>query len=217
MEKELAKVAGSERQLRLLGFLPLVFFTAQALHYWQINELGQALWMCNIGNLLLAVGLFLEEALLIRVAVIWMIPGVAVWFVYVVPTWGTLLTGEFGWREYFGVISSTLAHLGGMSVGLLVLRKVRMDDRAWLYAVIWYFLVQLLSRIITPAAINVNVAHKVQDGWEQTFSSYLKFWLVLTLLVSICLWIMGRLLKMLWPIETKVQKSRGKPTFLTTS
>lgn len=202
MEKELIQVNGSEKQLPLLGFLPLAFFTAQALHYWQINELGQVLWMCNIGNLLLAIGLFLGERLLIRVAVIWMIPGVAVWFVYVVPTWGLLLSGQYGWREYFGVIASTLAHLGGMSVGLLVLRKVRMDGRAWLYALIWYFLVQLLSRIITPAAMNVNVAHKIQDGWEQRFSSYFKFWLVLTLLTGLCLWIMGRLLKLLWPIET---------------
>ncbi len=209
MEKELVKLDGSGKQFRLLGFLPLAFFTAQALHYWQINELGHVLWMCNIGNLLLALGLFLGEALLIRVAVIWTIPGVAVWLAYVVPTWGTLLAGPYGWREYFGVVSSTLAHLGGVTVALLVLRKVRMDDRAWLYAVIWYFLVQLLSRIITPAAINVNVAHKVQDGWEQTFSSYLKFWLVLTLLVSICLWTIGRLLKMLWPIETKAEE-RGQ-------
>lgn len=187
-------------RLRLLGFLPLAFFCAQAIHYWQINELGHMLWMCNIGNLLLALGLFFEEALLIRVAVIWSIPGVAVWFVYVVPTWGMLLTGKFGYLELVGVLSSTLAHLGGLLVGMLVLRRIRMDQRAWLYAFIWYFVVQLLSRFITPAALNVNVAHRIQDGWEQTFSSYLKFWLVLTLLVGVCLWILGRILRMLWPV-----------------
>ena len=199
--KELVTPPSPETRLRWLGFLPLGFFSAQAIHYWQTGELGHMLWMCNIGNLLLALGLFLEEALLIRVAVIWMIPGVAVWFVYVVPTWGMLLTGRFGYRELVAVLSSTLAHLGGFSVGMLVLRRIRMDDRAWLYALIWYLFVQLLSRIITPAALNVNVAHRIQDGWEGSFSSYLKFWLVLTLLVGLCLWILGRLLKMLWPIS----------------
>lgn len=188
-------------RLRLLGLLPLAFFGAQAIHYWQTGELGHVLWMCNIGNLLLAVGLFLEEALLIRVAVIWLVPGVAVWFVYVVPTWGVLLTGRLGLAALIGVLSSTLAHLGGLSVGLLVLRKIRMDDRAWRYAFIWYFIVQLLSRFITPAALNVNVAHRIQDGWEQTFSSYLRFWSVLTVLVGVSLWILGRLLRMLWPIS----------------
>ena len=90
---------------QLLGFFPLAFFTAQALHYWQINQLGHMLWMCNIGNLLLAIGLFTEQSLLIRVAVIWMVPGVLVWFAYVVPTWGMLLTGKFSSTELFGVLS----------------------------------------------------------------------------------------------------------------
>src|SRR6266446_6752566 len=100
-------------QFRTLGFLPLVFFLGQAIHYWQISQLGHMLWMCNIGNLVLALGLFFEAAILIRVAVIWMVPGVVVWFVYVVPTWGMLLTGRFSYTELFGVLTSTLAHLGG--------------------------------------------------------------------------------------------------------
>lgn len=157
--------------------------------------------MCNIGNLLLAVGLFLEEALLIRVAVIWMVPGLAVWVLYVVPTWGTLLAGEARLSQFYGVVASTLAHVGGLSVGLVVLRKVRMDGRAWFYAFLWYFVVQALSRLLTPAALNVNLAHRIQEGWEQTFSSYWKFWCVLTLLTGICLWILGHLLQRLWPIS----------------
>jgi hypothetical protein len=157
------------------------------------------LWMCNIGNLLLAVGLFMEEAILIRVAVIWMVPGVVVWFLYVVPTWGMLLTGKLSFGQLFGVLSSTLAHIGGISVGLVVLRRVGMDGRAWFYAYIWYFVVQLLSRILTPASMNVNLSHRIQEGWEQMFSSYWRFWLLLTVLVGLCLWILGYLLKLLWP------------------
>lgn len=176
-------------QFRLLGFLPLAFFTAQAIHYWQINQLGQMLWMCNIGNLLLALGLFFEQALLIRVAVIWTVPGLAIWFVYVLPTWGLLL-------------SSTLVHVGGICVGLIAIRNVGMDRRAWFYAFIWYFVVQLLSRLVTPAAMNVNVSNNIQAGWEQTFSSYWKFWLVLTILVGICLWAIGLMLRSFWPPTT---------------
>lgn len=195
--------------LRFLSILPLAFFSAQAIHYWQINEPGQMLWMCNIGNLLLAVGLFFEQAILIRVAVIWLVPGVAVWFAYVVPTWGTLLTGGFSYGGFFGVLSSTLAHLGGLTVGIAALRKIGMDGRAWLYAFVWYFMLQLISRLTTPAAMNVNVSHVVQTGWEQTFSTYPKFWLVLTLLVGFCLWILGLSLKMLWPISPASIKDRA--------
>ena len=189
----------SGRRLRLLGFLPLAFFSAQAIHYWQIGQLGHMLWMCNIGNLLLAVGLFFRAAVLIRVAVIWMVPGVVVWFLFVVVTWGMLLTGRFSYTELFGVVSSTLAHLGGFAVGIAVLRRVGIDAKAWLYAFIWYFIVQLLSRLVTPAAMNVNLSQSIYAGWEQTFSSYWKFWLVLTVLVGACLWILGLLLRSLWP------------------
>jgi hypothetical protein len=128
-----------------------------------------------------------------------MVPGVAVWFAYVVPTWGMLLTGKFNYTELFGVVSSTLAHMGGFSVGIVILRKVKMDRRAWFYAFVWYFVVQLVSRLVTPAAMNVNLSHNIQAGWEQTFSAYWKFWLVLTSLVGICLWLLGLLLTTLWP------------------
>jgi hypothetical protein len=166
--------------------------------------------MCNIGNLLLALGLFFEQAILIRVAVIWMAPGVVVWFVYVVPSWVGLLSGRFGYTELFGVVSSTLAHLGGFCVGIIALRKIRLDKRAWLYAFIWYFIVQLLSRLVTPAAMNVNLSHNIQPGWEQTFSSYWKFWFVLTTLIGLGLWSLGRLLGMLWPeIPTPVEDVAG--------
>jgi len=79
-------------RMRLLGLLPLFFFIAQGVHYWRIDELGHMLWMCNIGNLVLATGLFLEQPLLVRVSAVWTIPGLIIWFLYVVLAWGSFLT-----------------------------------------------------------------------------------------------------------------------------
>ena len=203
----------TQPQFRLLGMLPLAFFLAQALHYWQINQLGHMLWMCNIGNLLLALGLFFEQAMLVRVAVMWMVPGLLVWFAYVVPTWGMLLTGRFSFTELLGVVSSTLAHVGGFTVGMVALRKIKMDSRAWVYAFLWYFIVQLASRLITPADMNVNLSHNIQTGWEQTFSSYWKFWFVLTILVGIGSWILAQLLRLLWPASDPAVEDVPAPGF----
>src|SRR5688500_19929497 len=102
-------------RLRLLGLLPLLFFCAQVIHYWRIDQLGHLLWMCNFGNLLMAVGLFLEKPLLVRVAAIWTIPGLFVWFVYVVLAWGVFL-------------SSTLAHVGGLAVAVLDRKSTRLNS-----------------------------------------------------------------------------------------
>ncbi len=175
-------------RFRILGILPLAFFLAQAVHYWRINELGHMLWMCNIGNLVLAIGLFLNQAILIRIAVLWMIPGLVVWLLYVVLAWGVFL-------------SSTLAHVGGAIVGMLALKKVRIDRGTWRYALLWYLAVQLLSHLITPFEMNVNVSQKIYDGWQQTFTAYWKFWLVLTLVTAVVLWILGLILQALWPAE----------------
>jgi hypothetical protein len=144
------------------------------------------LWMCNIGNLLLAIGLFLEKPVLMRIAIIWMIPGFVIWFFYVVMSWGIFL-------------SSTLAHVGGLVVGMIALRRIGMDRRAWVYAFGWYLLIQLVSRLLTPSDLNVNLSHRVQSGWEQTFSAYWQFWIMLTLTTATILWGIGSMLWKVWP------------------
>ena len=166
---------------RTLGVLPLIFFLAQAVYYWRTNQLGHMLWMCNAGNLIMALGLFFEKPALVRLAAIWTLPGLVVWFVYVVLAWGVFLT-------------STLAHVGGIAVALIALKRYRMDRAAWRYAFGWYLLLQLISRFVTPPAFNVNLAHSVASGWERTFQSYWSFWLVLTAVTAVTLWVAGMIL-----------------------
>ena len=173
-------------RFRVLGVLPLIFFFAQGVHYWRIGQLGHMFWMCNIGNLLLAVGLLLGQPIPIRVAALWVIPGLVVWFLYVVMPYGVFLT-------------SMLAHIGALIVAMVALQRVRVDAKAWMYALGWYFILQLLSRWLTPVEFNVNLSQTVQAGWGQTFSSYWKFWAVLTLLVAAGLWALGKVFSLLWP------------------
>ncbi len=177
-----------DRRFRLMGLLPLVFFLAQTIHYWRVGGMGNLLWMCNVGNLLLAIGLLLDQRESIRAAAIWTIPGLGIWIRYVL-------------FEYDFVVSSALAHVGGILVALIVLRRVRMDRIAWIYAFAWYLLMQLPSRLLTDPRLNVNVTHRIQTGWENAFSSYWKFWLVLTALVGVCLWGSGLVLSWIWPVR----------------
>lgn len=175
-----------QTHLRLLGILPLLFFLAQGVHYWRIHQLGHMLWMCNIGNLVLALGLFFEKPLLVRVAAIWTIPGLFIWFFYVVLAWGVFVT-------------STLAHIGGIIVAAIALKTYRMDRNSWRYAFGWSLLVQLISRFVTAPELNVNLAHAVQPGFERTFPSYWMFWLALTLATAVWLWLSGLFWRAFWP------------------
>ncbi|HEY6121892.1 MAG TPA: hypothetical protein VIV66_18185 [Pyrinomonadaceae bacterium] len=175
---------------RWLGLFPLLFFLLQGIHYWRANEIGNMLWMCNIGNLILAVGLFFANPRLIRVSALWMIPGLVVWFIYVVSAWGVFF-------------SSTMAHVGGILIGLIALKRVGMDSHGWLYALVWYFAVQVLSRFLTPPALNVNLAHAIDPGWQLTFNSYWKFWLVLSATTALVLWFLGFILGKLFRTPRK--------------
>jgi len=175
-----------ETRYRLMGLLPLAFFAVQTIHYWRFGGMGHLLWMCNLGNVLLGVGLLLGHRELIRAAAIWTIPGLVVWVIYVLLPSGL----------YF---STTLAHVGGFVVGLIALRRVGMDGRAWVYAFAWYLFAQLAARLIGPPELNVNVAHRVQDGWDKTFTSYWKFWIVLTVGVAAITWVIGKALSLIWP------------------
>ena len=191
------RATNSDLRFRALGLLPLLFFIAQGIHYWRTNELGHMLWMCNIGNLLLALGLFLNRPAIIRVAAIWTIPGLVMWLLFVVRQWGV-------------VPASVLAHVGGLIVGLVALRRVGVDRFAWVYALGWYFVVQLVSRLTTPVDFNVNVSQKIFSNWDLTFNAYWKFWLVLSALVALVLWILTMLLNKLWPAaESKLEVGSG--------
>ena len=147
----------------------------------------------------MAAGLFFEKPLLVRVAAIWTIPGLLVWFVYVVLAWGVFL-------------SSTLAHVGGLAVAVFVVRAYGMDKNAWRYAFAWYLVVQVLSRFVTSADLNVNLAHSVQPGWEQTFTSYWLFWLTLTTITAVVLWLSGLFWRSFWPaVESMIHPATSTP------
>lgn len=178
--------AGLEPRYRLLGVLPLIFFLVQTIHYWRFGGMGNLLWICNLGNVLLGIGLLIDQRELIRAAGIWTIPGLLIWIVYV------LLPSGF----YF---STTLAHVGGIIVGLIALKRVGVDRFAWLHAFVWMLLTQIVARLVASPELNVNVANRVQSGWETSFSSYWKFWVVMMLAVAGGLWAIAKSLSLIWP------------------
>jgi len=82
-----------------------------------------------------------------------------------------------------------------------------MDRTAWIYAFAWYLFTQLAARLLTPAELNVNVSHRVQDGWGNTFTSYWKFWLVVTIVTGAVLWVMAKALWLIWPVSVSTPNS----------
>lgn len=180
-EEKIPSRLSSVLNFRLLGIFPLIFFVLQGIHYWNIQQLGHMLWMCNIGNLVLAGGLLLNRPTLTRVAILWTIPGLVIWIIFVVLPWGLFFT-------------SILAHVGGTLVAMMALKRLGMDRKTWLYAFLWFLIMQALSRVATAPELNVNLAHRMQEQFAGTFRHYWLFLITLDLLTGLILWVLGLVL-----------------------
>lgn len=177
---------------RTLGMVPLFFFMLHAYTHWRDGTWPHMLWMCIIGNLLIAFGVFLRRPLSIRIGVSWLLLGLGLWLGFAVAREGTTLP-------------SILAHVGGLVVGLVALSKVGADRNTWLYASVWYIVIQHVCRMFTPAELNVNIAHRVYDGLEGVFPTYGIFWAASTMLAAFGLWIIGIGLQRVWPARMSLQ------------
>jgi hypothetical protein len=174
-------------RFRLLGLIPLILFLARLRDLIELGEVGHILWMCHLSNVILALGLFLACPLLVRISIPWLVFGLPLWI------WDMTQMGVIGGLTSFGT------HIGGLLVGLFAVSRMRYDRKSWLYALIYYLVVQQVCRMITPVELNVNIAHKIYYGWETMFSAYWQYWLVTTITAAVFLWVIGFLLMKLFP------------------
>jgi hypothetical protein len=171
---------------RILPFLPLAFFVAHFTHHLSNGVPQHILWLCNFSNLVLSAGLFFRIPTLIRVSTMWLIPGVPLWL------FDMSLTGD-------APISTFLSHLGGMTIGLVALSKVRAEANMWIYAWLYGFLIQMICRLFTPPSLNVNVAFQIYYGFDRLFSEYGHYWIFNAVLSAFALWLLSLVLNRIFP------------------
>ena len=169
-----------------LGILPALFFFAYFAVALERGRAADGLWMCHIANLILAAGILARRPRAIALAVAWIVLGI--------PLWAFDL-----WRAGETSLVSVLSHLGGLAVGLYALSRVRISYNPWLSALLVYLVLQQLCRWLTPAALNVNLAHRAYEGWEGVPGGYGTYWLMLAAAAALALWGIGRLLMVLFP------------------
>jgi hypothetical protein len=170
-----------------LALLPFLFFLARVIEYvWFAGTPEQILWCCHLSNLGLALGLVLWRPLWIRLTSLWLIIGLPPWLIDMVMT---------------GLVTpvSILSHFGGGLVALFMLRHVGLPAGTWRPALLYFLLVQQLTRLLTEPGpyTNVNVAHFAYGPWKDLFQPYWVYLLANTLLVALSLWSLERGLRWL--------------------
>jgi hypothetical protein len=153
-----------------LGTLPLAFFLAYLAVAFQRGRAADSLWLCHVANLLLAIGMFARSPRLVGIAFSWIVLGLPLW-------------AFDAWRNGDVSLVSGMSHLGGFAVGLYALWRLRLSWNPWLAAVLLFVALRLLCRWLTPAALDVNLAHA---DWT--------YWLATTAAAGAALWAIGRML-----------------------
>lgn len=171
---------------RLTGLIPLFFFIVRLVDYVKWGTPSHIWWSCHVANLTLAVGMLCGNLLLMRLASLWLILGVPPWALDMMLT-------RIVWP------SSLLTHLGGAVVALFVLFKVRMVRGVWWVALLWFVVLQLLSRWLTDPKYNVNAAFHGYGPTKEWFRNYWQYWLANTALAGALLWALEWLFIWLFP------------------
>lgn len=151
------------------GGAALVFYAIHGGQHLVRGHPEDLLWACHLGAVLVGVGLLIRSATLNAVGFLWLCMGTTLWVIDLAGG------GEF-------IPTSLLTHVGGLAVGGVGVVGLGMPRHAWWKAILAFLILQQLSRWLTPAETNVNLAFRVASGWEDVFASHLAY---LALLVAV--------------------------------
>ncbi len=151
------------------GALALAFYAIHGGQHLLRGHPEDLLWACHLGAVLVGLGILARSATLNAVGFLWLCMGTTLWALDLAAG------GQF-------IPTSLLTHVGGLAVGGVGVARLGMPRNAWWKAILAFLLLQQLSRWLTPAETNVNLAFRVASGWEDVFPSHLAY---LALLVGI--------------------------------
>src|SRR5438093_12595405 len=83
------------KRFRLLGTLPLIFFIAHFFYLFSHGRVTEIFWICHLSNLILSIGLLFNIPALIRLAVIWLVPGLLLWLMEIFKIGDVSVTSFF--------------------------------------------------------------------------------------------------------------------------
>jgi hypothetical protein len=142
-----------------LAFVAAGCYAVHAAVHLRRGEPYDLLWACHLAVLLVAAGLLLKRPALNAVGLLWACFGLPIWLL------DTFTGGEF-------MPTALLTHVGALVIGMWGVRILGLPRGGAWKALAGYLGLWVLTRAITPASANINLAFHVHTGWEQRFPSY---------------------------------------------
>lgn len=173
-----------------LGFLAIAFFAIHAWCQYRAGTAANLLWICHVADLCVGVGLAMRWRSLAAAGVLMLFIGIPMWII-------SLADGG----EFFP--TSTLTHLGGVTVGLVGLGRLGLPRRSWLTGVAVVAILLVLSRGVTPADLNVNIAFTSWFRLPPSLSADEVYVLLLLAFWGASMWVVERGLLLVRPFAAR--------------
>lgn len=138
---------------RAWALAPLAFYAIHCGRHLRAGRVEDLLWACHLANLILALAVVLRSRQALSLAFYWLVQGNILWLIDLISGGELLLT-------------SALTHCGGLMLSLVWIRRVGSAPWSPLLALVSFAALQGLTRLSTGAEANVNLAHRLPDGWE---------------------------------------------------
>ena len=167
--------------MRLLGLAALVLSLVNTYVKFQNGLAYELFWACHIAVLLVGFGLLLRNGTLNAIGLLWSCVGTPLWIL-------DLVTGS----ELLPM--AVLTHLGTPALGLIGVRELGLPRHAAIKALAAFVPLWVVCRLVTPPALNVNLAFRVHSGWESYFASYPMYFGMLLAISAVIFAIVQRLL-----------------------
>lgn len=171
---------------RSLGLFPLAFFVWSATANAMAGEAANALWVCNVANLTLGLGLLAAHAPLTWISMLWLVVGTPVFVL------DTIAGADPSLHSWF-------THFGSTIIAIVALRGAPKPRHVWLMGLGYMLALFVLSRLLTPPELNVNVAFAV---WGPLGKVFPDFWVYTVFnlasfagALALAEWLLGRLLR----------------------
>lgn len=144
---------------RLAGACAIAFFLIHGVWHALYGFMGNLLWACHLGALLVGLGLLFSSAGLNAAGVLWLSTGTPLWF-----------GGLFAGATLFP--TSVLTHVGGLAIGLYGVQRLGFPRGVWWKTLAGLAVLHVASRWMTPEDKNVNAAMGIWNGLDRYLPSH---------------------------------------------
>jgi hypothetical protein len=148
--------------VKTLGIVAIGCYAIHATLHLLQGRPEDLLWACHLGALVVGIGLLIPSPSINAIGTFWLCFGTPLWLI-------DLATGG----EFFP--TSIFTHVMALGIGVAGIRTLGLPKNVWWKATGAAVALILISRFVTPAEANVNLAFEIPAASQKLISSHFAY------------------------------------------